>query len=440
MDFNALYLRHKFWINDYFSGSPIGKPYREIMFIQEHDVSQVEYIREQKLKRLLSYAKSNCPFYNSIPSSRLQDFPVVNKQILQEHYDLIKVDNNIIPGQKGEIHIQRTSGSTGTPFAVAQDTLKRARRIAELKYFGKIVGFRTHDKLIHLRAWNRWQSKTSTQIKKENIIPFDITSLNDERMEDLCRLINESKGICVRGYASTIDMLSRYAVANKKEFPHLKIIIAGGEALQDETRERIKKSIGCEIISQYADEECGILAQERTPTSHQNNKMYLNVSGYFFEFLKLNSDEMAAYGELGRIVLTDLHNFAFPIIRYDTGDTAMIGAPDEYSHGYPVIEKLYGRRLDLCFDTSGAILHPIAIGRIMKQFDNIRQWQFVQTGEKMYEIRLSVEKDVPDTETILAEMKNIIGYDANINFVQTDENTILASGKRKPVINEWKHV
>ena len=35
MDFQAIYLRNKFWIKDYLKGSPIGKPYKEVKYIQE---------------------------------------------------------------------------------------------------------------------------------------------------------------------------------------------------------------------------------------------------------------------------------------------------------------------------------------------------------------------------------------------------------------------
>ena len=37
--------------------------------------------------------------------------------------------------------------------------------------------------------------------------------------------------------------------------------------------------------------------------------------------LKLDSDEPAEPGELGRIVVTDYYNKTFPMVRYDTGDT-----------------------------------------------------------------------------------------------------------------------
>ena len=353
MDFRAFYLRCRFWFTDYLNGSPIGKPYREIKYIQEHSYEEGLPIREKALHHLLEHACMHSPFYKKMQNRPLKDFPVMNKLALIQHYDEIKVPAEDIPCQRGKIHIQSTSGSTGTPFKIPQDTRKRQRRVAELKYFGKIAGFKTHEKLIHLRTWNQWQQKTSKQIRKENIVPFDIASMGDQDLKHLCELMQAEQAVCLRGYASSLGKLAEYANGKGYHFPHLKVAIAGSEALHDDTRALYKRVFHSEIISQYANEECGILAQERIPTAEADNKMYWNYSGYYIEVLKLDSDEPAGFGELGRVVLTDLYNYAFPIIRYDNGDTAVLLPPDEYSHGYPVLGNLYGRRFDLTYDTSG---------------------------------------------------------------------------------------
>lgn len=365
----------------------------------------------------------------------------MNKLKYLEHYNEIKVDESKIPGQVGPVHIQTTSGSTGTPFAVPQDTLKRQRRVAELKYFGKIVGFETHEMLIHLRTWNRWQQKTAAQIKSENIIPFDIAEMGERRLKELCQIIIDNNALCLRGYASSFGLLAQYVKAHPMAFPSLKICIAGSEALLDDVRAEVKENLQCEIISQYANEECGILAQERIPTRDTDNVMYINHAGYFFEVLKMDSDEPAEYGELGRIVITDLHNHAFPIIRYDNGDVGMLGEPDEYSHGYPILKKLYGRRFDVCYTVDNEPFSPMTIGRTLKHFDQIAQWQFVQKGQKEYLLKIVMRTSVSAKEyltPVIPVLKSTLGESAVINIEQVDEIPVLASGKRKPVVNEWK--
>lgn len=438
MDLNAYYLRAKFWIDDYLKGSPIGKPYNEVKYIQEHSYEEGLPFREKALHNLMDFAREHSAYYKNIKGYDLKSYPIMNKATLLEHYDEIKVAPAEIPGQQGEVHIQTTSGSTGTPFKIPQDTQKRQRRIAELKYFGKIVGFRTHDKLIHLRTWNRWQQKTAKQIKSENIIPFDIAIMDDASLKRLCELAVSEKAVCLRGYASSLGKVAEYADGKGYQFPHLKIAIAGAEALQDDTRALYKRVMKSEIISQYANEECGIMAQERTPTRESDNCMYWNYSGYYFEVLKFDSDEPAEYGELGRIVITDLHNYAFPLIRYDNGDTAMLLPPDEYSNGYPVLGKLFGRRFDITYSTTGAAISPLTYGRILKHFDTISQWQFVQEGEKEYKLKVVMRCEDPNLNSIVDQLKEYIGKDALVTIEKVSDIPVLASGKRKPCVNNWK--
>lgn len=443
MDLNALYLRTRFWFLDYIHGSPIRNQYNDVKYFAEHNVEETKACKEAKLHDLLRYAQANSTFYSKYSSLNLNEYPVMNKMSLIENMDQIRVKDEVIPGQVGGVHIQRTSGSTGVPLAVAQDTLKRQRRVAELKYFGKVVGFTTHEKLVHLRTWNRWQSKTNKQIKTENIIPFDISKFDNNVMEELCNILVNERVVCLRGYATTIANLVNYIKQSGEKwfFPCLKVVIAGGEALYDDVRQMVKDYMHCEIISQYADEECGILAQERIPTAASDNIMYFNQGSYYFEVLKLESDEPAEYGELGRIVITDLHNYACPIIRYDCGDTCTLLPPNEYSNGYPVIGKLYGRRFDLTYSTDGKAISPLAYGRTLKNYDNISLWQFIQEGEKDYVLKLKITKGgLSQFSELVKNFKEILGEGANLIIEEVDEIPVLSSGKRKPVVNNWKRI
>lgn len=438
MDFQAIYLRNKFWIKDYLKGSPIGKPYKEVKYIQEHSVEEGKEIRESALHSLMDYARAHSAFYKNVKGYNLKDFPIMNKASLIEHYDEIRVKEDEIPGQVGPVHIQTTSGSTGTPFKIPQDTRKRMRRIAELKYFGAIAGFKTHDKLIHLRTWNKWQQKTSKQIKSENIIPFDIASMGDDDLKRLCELTISSKAVCLRGYASSLGKLAQYADGKGYKFPHLKLAIAGAESLQDDVRQLFKRVMKADIQSQYANEECGILAQERVPTNDTDNPMYWNYASYFFEVLKFDSDEPVEYGELGRIVITDLYNYAFPLIRYDNGDTAVLLPPDEFSNGYPVLGKLFGRRFDLTYSVENKAISPLSYGRILKHYDSIAQWQVIQNSKTDFVVKLVMRREDDSVVKMISQFKEFLGEAANISIEYVNDIPVLASGKRKPVVNNWK--
>jgi len=435
MNIKSTILRTSYWINDWLHGSPVRSQYLDIKRIQEN-YTEGSVLRKQHLYDILNHAVMNSSFYKGCNPNDLYSFPVVNKNILRDNYDNIKVAYDKIPGQKGPIHIQHTSGSTGTPFHIHQDTRKRKRRIAELKYYGSIVGFKSHDPLIHLRIWTRWQNKSRLQSFKENIIAFNMANLGEERIAQLCQIIKKKKILCLRGYASSFGSIARYIGEHKIKLPSLKIIIAGSESLQEDVRDLVKKHIGCNIISQYANEENGILAQESIYS--ENREFYLNHASYNFEILKLDKDEPAEPGELGRIVITDFFNYAFPVIRYDTGDLGIKSNSNKLSNGYFYLSKLYGRRLDLIYNTKGEPISAMTLSRILKYFPNILQWQFIQKTAIAYTLKIVLKNNTTlEEQSIIKLLKESFGEDANITFEYVNDIPVLNSGKRKPVVCEY---
>ncbi|MGN0613940.1 MAG: hypothetical protein ACI4JB_08585 [Porcipelethomonas sp.] len=434
MSIGGFVRRSCYWTKDFFCGSPVGKHYREINKML-NSASYGMPIQEKSLNNLLKYAKEHCDFYAPYDSNDIYSFPVVNKNILIENHERVAVKACDIPEQKTEdIYIQRTSGSTGTPFAVPADTRKRNRRIAELKYFGAIAGYKSHEKLGQCRVWTKWHGKSKKQQFMENILAINISKMDDDTVRELVETVNNEKIVALLGYANWFDQVANYLSKNPIKLPSLKVIFTGSEMLKDQTRSMLKELIGCHVLERYSNEEQGILGQQSV---NGGLEYYLNHASYYFEILKLNEDKPADFGELGRIVITDLYNYAFPLIRYDTGDTAIMESGNALSNGWPYISKLYGRRLDLIFDTYGNPVQPMALARILKNLNGIVQWQFIQTGEFNYKIRLNVEKEIAVVECV-NELKELLGDSATIEIEKVDEIPVLASGKRKPVINEWK--
>lgn len=439
MSLDAFLKRNLYWISDFFHGRKVRKHFNTLKVVLSNS-KKGKIIQKKNLDDLLKHATRYSKFYVDYSGKELSEFPVVNKNILNENHDLVAIDYQYIPGQKTkEIHIQKTSGSTGTPFSVFQDTRKRDRRIAELKYFGEDVGFKSHEKLGQCRIWTKWQSKSKKQCFWENIIPINISKMDDATLATLCQKVREEKIVSLRAYASWYEKMVEYfesGKGNPDDFSTIKVAISSSESLNPETRIKMKALTGVPIVECYANEEAGILAQQKV----DDVNYYLNHDGYVFELLKLDSDEPVAYGELGRIVITDLFNYAFPLIRYDTGDTGILCEGNEISHGWDYMSKLYGRRLDLIYDTTGNPIHPMNFARVLKNIPTIIQWQVIQKDEKKYVLKLNMRQDVKHELTeILNEMKNIVGLDSVVEIEEVDEIPVLASGKRKPVICEWKN-
>lgn len=426
--------RNLFWIGDYLSGNAIGQHYRELKKYNEDHVQGMDY-QKAMLRALLNHAVSYSKFYSSYGNLPLDRFPVVNKSVLNQNYSQIIVDIANLPFQKGKMHIQKTSGSTGAPFAIPQDSRKRNRRIAELKYYGETVGFRSHETLCQCRVWTKWHKKNKWQSFRENIIPFNVVRMSDEVIEDLLEIVRSKKVQAIRAYASWYDSIIKYIIKsnyNIKDLKSLKVCFSSSEALDAFTQKQYKDLLGVDIVECYANEEGGVVGHQR----RNDTNYYLNNASFLVEILKLDSDRPAEYGELGRVVITDLFNYAFPLIRYDTGDTAVLESGIEKSNNWPYISKLFGRKLDLVYDTSGRPIHPMSFARILKNIPGIIQWQFIQKARNDYELRLNTDKKI-DYKKILDELEDVLGKECNVKILEVDEVPILESGKRKSVICDW---
>jgi len=432
----AFLKRTAFWTTDYFHKKPVHRYYDDMKnVLSSYEKGKV--IQEQHLKEMLAYATRYSPFYQSYRGKPLSNFPVVNKNILIENYDQVAIPVNKIPGQNGELFIQRTSGSTGRPFAIPQDTGKRNRRVGEIKYFNETAGFRSHEKLGQCRVWTSWHHKNTKQEFRENIYAIQVKHMDDATISELVKTVKKRNLVALRAYASYYEAIAHYfkdGKGNLSDMKSLRVCFSTSESLSEYAKDTWQELWGIPIVETYANEEAGMMGQQQV----DSNAFYLNHSGYVFEFLKLDEDKPAPYGELSRIVITDLFNHAFLLIRYDTGDTAICEKGNVESNGWDYISKLYGRRMDLVYDIHDNPIHPMNFSRILKNLPGIIQYQFVQKGQYEYVIRLNMENE-ENVDEVVAQIKEILGgAEANVQVEMVDEIPVLASGKRKPIVNEWK--
>lgn len=177
--------------------------------------------------------------------------------------------------------------------------------------------------------------------------------------------------------------------------------------------------------------ELGILGQDMG----DGGEYTLNWGSYYFECLKIDSDEPTEQGEVGRIVITDLFNYAFPIIRYDTGDLGIMEYPSDGS--FPVLKEIYGRSRDCIYTVDGKLLSPAKISVSMWGIEGIKQWQFIQEDEKEYVLKLNAENDLNLT-IVIDKLKDVLGESANIDVLFVEEIPVVSSNKRRAIVCNYK--
>ena len=413
-------LREAFWKEDAERGSVIRSQYDEIKrVLAEDDIAWVN----QKYREIKQHAIDTTEFYQNYSVN--DDFPVVNKTEIMASYEKHKAKS----GYEGPIHISSTSGSTGTPFSVLQDYPKRMRNIADLKVFGERCDYPSHERMVFFRVLSDKLVRTPEQEQRENIYYVDSSNLSNAHLEKMMKVLLEKKPHIIFSYASTLVALAKYIQTIDKLANDFEITAAltAGESITEEDRKLLENVFGCRAYRRYSDMELGILGQDMG----DGGIYHLNYGSYYFECLKQDSDEVAEDGEIGRIVITDLFNKAFPMIRYDTGD---LGIMEKLSNQqFPVLKEIYGRKRDCVYATDGGLVSPAKISVSMWGAEGISQWQFIQDTKYQYTLKLNCDGEV-QIDSILQKLKGALGDDAEIRIEYVNEIPVLASNKRRAVV------
>ncbi len=424
--------RYLFWFIDCCKGKPIGRHYQDIKKIFE-DEEYANIHTKKNISDLLCHASATTEHYKAYAgATKLTELPVLSKLEVKEHPELFLSSKykNI------QLHSMKTSGSTGFPLTIFQNASKRNRVLAELIYFGQLSGFKIGMKNIYFRLWTDEQKKSLLTAIMQNMVRVRVMNLDELHLEKMRNILHKNKNIkCIMGYASTLKLLSKYML-DKGDSPNMfqvESIISMAEKLSDSTKKDLQALFNCNVVSRYSNMENGVLAQE----CPEENEFHLNHASYVFELLKLDSDEPAEPGELGRIIITDLFNYAMPLIRYDTGDLGIQSELVKCDLKSPVFKSVDGRQVDMMYDTKDCPISPLCeFG--LEEFDNLKQFQIVQTGKGEYLLNVNGAKGVYSDESLLEVMKKSLGSDANITIVHLTEIPHLSSGKFKQNICTYK--
>ncbi len=419
--------RTGFWILDFFQGGIIYKNYNQIRKCLEN--GELNY---KQRKELLRHAVSTTLFYKNCDPEDIRSFPVISKREIKNRWDDIYSS-----AYKGKpVHHMATSGSTGTPFVMDWDRGKRKRQLAELIYFNELAGQKLGQPYIYFRVWTDKNRKSKKELFMQNLIPVNILHLDDSVLESIRQRLKRKPYIntCL-AYASTYEYLVKY-ISQKDDTPemfHTTAFISGSEVLSMEMKKLIKETIGCKIIDRYSNEENGFIAQ----SGDVSDIFKVNTSGFYVEILKADSDEPCQIGENGRIVVTDLYNFAVPLIRYDTGDMAVKAA--EKDGWVTELRTIQGRRVDVIYDTKGNRLTPHTWSVYMWKFERLKQYQFIQEDARKYTLKVNGAKGVYTDKELSDHLKSILGSDADITVEHVDGIPALASGKFKKTVCNYEY-
>lgn len=427
--------------------------YYDLLVSEKWTLTDLTEYQFTRIRKLLRYAYQNNAFYRHHfdmhgfhPSqfkslADLKNIPYVEKDAIRRlaHFDFFS------DGYKAkEMQRIRTSGSTGSPMVVYGNKLQLELRMAATLRGLHWAGWKFGDR--SLRLWHQKIGMSATEALKEKLnalisrrkfIPA--YEIDRQSADELKKLIEAWKPKFLDGYAESFSLLSRYYdLADTESFSSVVSVMTSAQTLDAKTRSQIEKVFGCKVFDKYGAREFSGIAYEQ---AHSNGDLAVVGESYI---LNIDSEgKPALNGDIGEIIVTDLINYDFPLIRYRIGDMAAAAGKKKTVETEELvanqITKISGRTQALIICGNGVVLPGTFFAHFFKEYDrHIKHYQIIQDLEGCFEVKYVTHSDnaldkaiVHDIESRLKEFAG----DTNIIFTQTSSLPLTETGKRTVVVS-----
>lgn len=397
---------------------------------KEHEV----FVENKKVE-IVDFHLQNNPFYKDLVGittfTNWEDLPVLNKTNLQK-----PLLERLSEGYSAKnSYVNKTSGSSGTPFIFAKDkychALTWASNIYRFGWYG--INFNTSYQARFYGIPMDFIGNKKERLKDflSHRFRFSIFDLSDEVLEKILKKFQNNKFDYINGYTSSIVLFAKFL--QKKNIvltticPSLKVCMVTSEMLFEDEKILLEKQFGVQIVNEYGASELDLIAFQNTKGEWQ-----VNSETVFVEILDENN-RVVPNGTSGRIVITSLFNKAHPFIRYDIGD---IGILDEKSTlQKPILKKLIGRTNDVAVLPSGKKSPGLTFYYVTKsiiEYDgNVKEFVIKQTKIDTFEIEY-----VSEVELNLEQIKKIekaieLYLEPDLNFIFMRKNSLERSNRGK---------
>ena len=409
--------------------------------------SELEKFQLKRLKKLLKHANDNVPFYHEMfkilnfePQnvSKVEDLnklPILTKEIINKNFNNLYATNY----SRDNLILSSTSGSTGTPMKFYIDKRWDACNITAAYRSWSWAGYKPGDKMTYL--WGAPNDlQTLRAIDKINnyllrTITLDAFNLTEENMMVYAKILSKFKPKIINTYASVIFLFSEFLKKEGIDYIKPKAILTTADMLYKHQRKAVEETFNCQIFDYYSGRETSLQAAECS----EHFGYHLSMENAVVEFIKEN--EHVSPGETGRILLTDLCNYAMPFIRYEIGD---LGTPSDEccpcGRKLPIMKSLKGRIFDFIITPEGKYIpgeyfHYIIIDH---HIHGIKEFQILQ--KSINKLTVYIVKNPNEKTNDVNRFINLIQKEAGENVEIELEYTSLikrtSSGKLRHVISK----
>lgn len=403
---------------------------------------ELDALQWRKLQALVAHCWEQVPFYRAHWSQagmaapediRNRDdyarLPLLRRSLIHHHRR-----DMLARSHRDRVAFKTTGGSTGEPLRIGFDRESYERRIAIMfrgyAWTGARIGQRT------LYLWSapvvpayRYEELKDrlyhTALRRRMLNAFDMSAA---RMRQYADAIDGYRPQTIVGFVSALVELADWIRRSGRLSHSPERVLCGAEALYPHQREKLEQVFGAPVYDTYGCREFMLIGAE---CEHRDG-LHINSDHLHVEFLPIG-----ASGESNELVVTDLHNYGMPLMRYVNGDLA---TPKEGACGcgrsLPLMGQVDGRKLDALRTADGRIIPGQYFPNRLRDFRGIRHFQIRQERLHALTVKLVVDDTFEDSvkDGIRAEFDKLFGEELDVTFEIVDDIPLASSGKRRVTI------
>jgi len=412
------------------------------------DSSEQGWAQARSLQKLIFAAEHRIPYYqlthralgitqtHQWGRSTYKTLPLIDRQTLQKHYDFFDP-----PGFRRLISAyQITSGTTGTPLTVPISRARMIRDAVDLELQARRMGiaidarrvFKTNyvyvTDALGTKACKRLHVFRLSRFRK-----YPVPTMYGEEIQRVIQDIENDNPVFLVGKASSLVHLAR--MCEKAGYPknggiRPKAIFSGAEHLSRADRELLEQIFRTTVAQHYGLTETGVIGWE----CPEESGFHFRPDRFLVEILPPDGRIINPESDSGEIVVTNLQDLRFPLLRYRTGDIGRLYRERCLCGSHlPRVRLLEGRLAEYFVDRAGNKVNPFGLTLDLRKLP-IDQYQIIQEALGAIRIRYSTSVSPQAViDSVRYRIDELLGSETPVFAEQVP--TLMKPGERfKPYI------
>ncbi len=416
--------RFYFFILEYKDFKMVNKCLREL----NHNIGltsmELRKIQVSKLSKLFTHAKTHTSYWKEVlghieldvikndPKNLLEKLPVLSKAIIRMNEE--RMWSNGVE----DFIIATTGGTTGYPLTIRRDNHCVSLTKAALYRAKQNWGVEPWDKVVYLHSFGKGTILGHIRMFLSNKRIGEAFPSSQVYIDKNDGLITKFRPKAIEGFAT--GLLSLTNQSKKKERPQIPVIISTGEMLYDHQRKMLESYYEGEVYTYYGSNEIGSIAFEC-----KNHNLHITEDHVIVE--TVDDQGRVVINQPGKVLVTDLDNFAMPFFRYELGDMAILSdKPCGCGNNSKIIKRLLGRTQEYLLGLSGERLQATQLAGFLKDLTSTGQIQFIQRRDGVISILHDAqgEKTSIEMDQIVTHLRKRLGnVQVVVKYVEEIEKT-----------------